>query len=158
MFAHFCTKKCINSAKNTYNGHTMIEKLACLTYTESNTREVGEEMKTQEDVRVTIRVDRDLKESAEALFARLGLNMSTALNIYLRKAVDESAIPFAVSEKRTNFGAGYSADDVSSAFSATVQKEIIQKRDKGFPVARYDADKRQAYLETADGKRVYVSE
>ena len=44
-------------------------------------------MQTQ-DVRVTIRVNRELKESAEALFEYLGLNMTNAVNIFLRKTVD----------------------------------------------------------------------
>ena len=52
-------------------------------------------MQTQ-DVRVTIRVNRELKESAEALFEYLGLNMSNAVNIFLRKAVDQRGIPFPV--------------------------------------------------------------
>jgi DNA-damage-inducible protein J len=52
-------------------------------------------MKSQ-DVRVTIRVDRKLKQEAEALFDYLGLNMSNAVNMFLRKAVDEKGIPFAV--------------------------------------------------------------
>ena len=114
-------------------------------------------MKVQDDVRVTIRVDKDLKRRADVLFDRLGLNMTTALNVFLRKAVSESAIPFAVSEKSTGFGTGYSAADISSAFSAAVQNDVAEKQMKGFPVARYDTDKRQAYLETPDGKREYVN-
>jgi len=50
-------------------------------------------------MRITIRVDKSLKESAEVLFEQLGMNMSTALNVFLRKAVDENAIPFHVSVK-----------------------------------------------------------
>ena len=110
------------------------------------------------DVRVTIRVDKDLKERAETLFDRLGMNMSTALNVFLRKAVDESAIPFPVSAaKETGFGTGYSTADITNAFSAEVRKETAENMRKGFPVARYDADKRQAYLESADGTREYVN-
>ena len=111
----------------------------------------------QDDVRVTIRVDRDLKESAEMLFDRLGLNMSTALNIFLRKAVDESAIPFAVSAKNNGFGAGYSADNITGAFRNTVQSDVAENQNKGFPTARYDAEKKQAYLENADGTREYIN-
>ncbi|MCL2707147.1 MAG: type II toxin-antitoxin system RelB/DinJ family antitoxin [Dehalococcoidia bacterium] len=53
------------------------------------------------DARVTIRVDKELKESAELLFDRLGMNMSTAFNVFLRKAVDEEAIPFTISVKNS---------------------------------------------------------
>jgi len=88
----------------------------------------------------------------------LGMNMSTALNVFLRKAVEESAIPFPVSAKSAGFGNGLSAGDVTNAFADAVKEEIAAKQRKGFPVARYDAEKRQAYLEFADGAREYVDE
>ena len=112
-------------------------------------------MKVQNDVRVTVRVDKNLKEHAEILFERLGMNMSTAMNVFLRKAVDESAIPFSVSVKKPDFGYGLSEKDIMDAFNDAVQDEIADKKLKGFPVARYDADKKQAYLENADGTREY---
>ena len=113
-------------------------------------------MKTQNDTRVTIRVDRDLKEQAEALFERMGLNMSTAFNVFLRKTVDESAIPFPVSVKPSGIGYGFSASDVSEAFTAAVRDDVSENKRKGFPVAKYDADKRLAYLEASDGTREYI--
>lgn len=114
-------------------------------------------MKTQSDVQITVRVDKNLKESAENLFNRLGMNMSTALNIFLRKAVNEDAIPFAVSAKRSGFGAGLSSEDVSTAFTAAVQREIAKNQQNGFPVAEYDRDTKQAYLKYADGRTEYVN-
>ncbi|MCL1917141.1 MAG: type II toxin-antitoxin system RelB/DinJ family antitoxin [Peptococcaceae bacterium] len=113
-------------------------------------------MRVQNDMRITIRVDKDLKERAESLFDRLGMNMSTALNVFLRKAVDESAIPFPISEKRTGFGAGHFSADITNAFQAAVQSEIAKNQRNGYPTARYDAIKKQAYLESADGTREYV--
>ena len=57
-------------------------------------------MKTkQNDVRVTVRVEKELKNKAEELFGKLGMNMSTALNVFLRKAVDENGIPFQIVAK-----------------------------------------------------------
>ena len=108
-------------------------------------------MKVQNDARVTIRVDRELKELAEALFERMGLNMSTAFNVFLRKTVDESAIPFPISVRTTGFGYGMSAREVTDAFTAAVHEDISEYVVKGHPVARYDVDKKQAYLEKADG-------
>ena len=110
-------------------------------------------MKAQNDVPVTIRVDKDVKERADILFARLGMDMNTALNVFLHKAVDESAI----SAKNVDIGSEYSADDITRAFTAVVQNEAYENRCKGFPIARYDADKQQAYLETADGTREYIN-
>ena len=114
-------------------------------------------MKTQTDVRVTMRVDKELKEQAEMLFDRLGMNMTTAFNVFLRKAVDEAAIPFPVSARVTGFGAGYSPADITGAFIGAVQDNIAANKQKGFPIAKYDPDQKKAYLETADGVRDYVN-
>jgi len=115
-------------------------------------------MRTQNnDVRVTIRVDKELKENAEVLFERMGMNMTTALNVFLRKTVDEAAIPFAISVKNTGFGHGYSADYITNSFNTAVDSKIAENQRKGLPVARYDKDKKQAYLELADGTREYVN-
>ena len=48
----------------------------------------------------TIRLDADLRQEAEQLFADLGLNLSTAMNIFLRKAVEVGGIPFEVCRSR----------------------------------------------------------
>ena len=42
-------------------------------------------MDVKNDVRVTIRVDRELKERAENLFNHLGMNMTTALNVFYER-------------------------------------------------------------------------
>lgn len=54
------------------------------------------------NVNVTIRVDAELKKQAETLFADLGLNFSTALNVFLRQAVREQQIPFHISKNVPN--------------------------------------------------------
>lgn len=113
-------------------------------------------MNVQNDVRITVRVDKDLKESADSLFERLGLNMSVAFNIFLRKAVNESAIPFPVSTNSKGFGNGLSADYITNIFNASVQNDIETSRQNGLPIARYDKIKKQAYLELPDGTREYV--
>lgn len=45
---------------------------------------------------INIRVDSDLKQSAEALFNDLGLNMSSAITMFLKSAVSHDGIPFEV--------------------------------------------------------------
>ena len=114
-------------------------------------------MNVQNDVRVTVRVDKNLKEHAEYLFERLGLNMSVAFNMFLRKAVNEDAIPFPVSTKSTGFGHGLSADYVTTAFNAAVANDVKSNQQKGLPIAGYDTEKKQAYLESIDGTREYIS-
>lgn len=46
---------------------------------------------------ISVRMERDLKEQAETLFAELGMNMTTAFNIFLRQSVREGKIPFEIS-------------------------------------------------------------
>ncbi len=43
---------------------------------------------------LNIRTDKEIKEQAEEIFAELGLNMTTAVNMFLRKTVRERGIPF----------------------------------------------------------------
>jgi len=43
---------------------------------------------------LTIRIDEDIKRDAEHLFSRIGLTMSSAINVFFRQAVREQAIPF----------------------------------------------------------------
>src|SRR5699024_593691 len=45
---------------------------------------------------INIRIDDNLKEKAEVLFAELGLNMSTAFNIFIRQSIRQGGIPFEI--------------------------------------------------------------
>ena len=45
---------------------------------------------------INIRVNTELKKSAELLFDDLGLNMSTAITMFLKSAVNHNGIPFEV--------------------------------------------------------------
>jgi DNA-damage-inducible protein J len=51
---------------------------------------------------VSFRIDSDLKDQADELFARLGLNITTAFNIFLRQSVREGRIPFDIALKTPN--------------------------------------------------------
>ncbi|MCL2006793.1 MAG: type II toxin-antitoxin system RelB/DinJ family antitoxin [Treponema sp.] len=43
---------------------------------------------------LTIRIDENIKQEAETLFSKIGLNMSSAINIFFRQAIREQCIPF----------------------------------------------------------------
>ena len=45
---------------------------------------------------VSFRIDTDLKNQADTLFSSLGLNMTTAFNMFLRQSIREGRIPFEV--------------------------------------------------------------
>jgi addiction module RelB/DinJ family antitoxin len=45
-------------------------------------------------VNINIRTDSDIKQKAQKLFERLGLDMTTAVNIFLRQAINKDTLPF----------------------------------------------------------------
>ena len=45
---------------------------------------------------LNIRTDKEIKEQAEVIFSELGLNMTTAINMFLRTAIRENGIPFSL--------------------------------------------------------------
>lgn len=45
---------------------------------------------------LNIRTDKDIKDQAEQIFNELGLNMTTAINMFLRTTIREHGIPFSL--------------------------------------------------------------
>ena len=43
---------------------------------------------------LTIRLDSDLKKDCEALYAELGMSLSTAINVFLRQSLRKGGLPF----------------------------------------------------------------
>lgn len=43
---------------------------------------------------LNIRTDKNVKAAAERVFEELGMNMSTAVNVFLRQSIRENGIPF----------------------------------------------------------------
>lgn len=51
---------------------------------------------------LNIRIDKDIKEQAEVIFAELELNMTTAINMFLRATIRENGIPFSLKFEMPN--------------------------------------------------------
>ena len=51
---------------------------------------------------ISIRMDSDLKAAAEALYSELGMNLSTAFNIFVRQSLREGGIPFMITTEIPN--------------------------------------------------------
>ena len=51
---------------------------------------------------INIRIDSELKREAESLFSDLGLNMSSAITMFLKSAVNCDGIPFEVKRSVPN--------------------------------------------------------
>ena len=61
--------------------HTLLEGVDCMAGTTTN---------------ISIRMDSELKNQADALFGALGMNLSTAFNIFVRQSLREGGIPFEI--------------------------------------------------------------
>lgn len=53
-------------------------------------------------VSTNISIDAEVKRQAQELFADLGMDLSTAINIYLKKALSVHGIPFDVTKEVPN--------------------------------------------------------
>ena len=51
---------------------------------------------------ISIRMDSELKKQADLLFEELGMNITTAFNIFVRQALREGKIPFDISINNPN--------------------------------------------------------
>lgn len=45
---------------------------------------------------INIRVESDVKKEAQDVFASMGLDMTTAINIFLRQTIRQRSIPFVI--------------------------------------------------------------
>ncbi len=61
---------------------------------------------------LNVRVDENLKKTADTLLNELGLNMSTAINIYLKQIVRENGIPFEIKLDKPNTETLHAMQDV----------------------------------------------
>ena len=71
---------------------------------------------------VNIRIDDGLKEKADSLFEELGLNMTTAVNMFVRQVVRQGGIPFDITIK---------TDPFFSESNMRVLRQSIKEADEG---------------------------
>lgn len=65
---------------------------------------------------LSFRTDKKVKKEADILFHKLGMNMSTALNMFLRQAIQQKKIPFEIglySPNQETMAALKEADEIS---------------------------------------------
>ena len=76
---------------------------------------------------LNIRIDEDLKRNAEILFSDLGLNMSSAITIFLKSAVDYRGIPFVI--RKSNQMVSVNDEELLA-----VSKKLIDKNKQAYEV------------------------
>lgn len=72
-------------------------------------------------------MDTELKAEADALFEQLGMNISTAFNIFVRQAVRDGGIPFKVSlrqPKKETIAAMLEAEKIAKDASIKGYKDL----------------------------------
>ena len=73
---------------------------------------------------INIRTDADVKAKAERIFEAFGLNMSTAINMFLRQTIRENGIPFSLKLDQPN--------DVTAAAIKEGRELAYDKSAKGY--------------------------
>ena len=63
---------------------------------------------------ISIRMDTKLKKQAEQLFSELGMNMTTAFNVFVRQSVRQGGIPFEIKLDIPNAKTIAAMDDVNN--------------------------------------------
>ncbi|MBQ4480407.1 MAG: type II toxin-antitoxin system RelB/DinJ family antitoxin [Victivallales bacterium] len=69
---------------------------------------------------ISIRMDLDLKRDAETLFANLGMNLSTAFNVFLRQSLRVQGLPFPV---KMNFSSSLDTNSPSEGDKSAEREE-----------------------------------
>ncbi|MBQ4253555.1 MAG: type II toxin-antitoxin system RelB/DinJ family antitoxin [Erysipelotrichaceae bacterium] len=94
---------------------------------------------------INIRTDSNLKKKAELIFSSLGLNMSSAVNMFLKAVVRENGIPFELKMDRSA-----SAEILAEAASEPAKKSTASRKPEAGkqtvkkPAARKPAAKKEA--------------
>lgn len=74
---------------------------------------------------INIRTDSELKARAQSVLTDLGLDMSTAINVFLRQVVHRQAIPFEISKlnaKQAKLGGWEGKVFVSADFNEPMEE------------------------------------
>ncbi len=72
-------------------------------------------------INVNIRMDEELKKQAEQLYAELGMNMTTAINVFVRQCINYGGIPFEIIRR----------DDFFSDYNQQILKKSISQLEAG---------------------------
>ncbi len=105
---------------------------------------------------INIRTDKELKENCEKLFESLGLNMSTAINIFLRQSLRVGGLPFEVKlDAPEPFKSSPSGKDIKKLISASnMIAETEQLRI--YDISLDDIPFRIAFTKRSATKRIVV--
>ena len=64
---------------------------------------------------IQVRIDEGLKEKAMQIYEKLGLDLSTAIRIFLMKSVTEGGVPFEMKLSKTDIDAIIALENIRTA-------------------------------------------
>ena len=87
---------------------------------------------------VNVRVDENIKRDVETLFEGLGMNISTAVNVFFRQALEEQALPFQPKRKQHKTLRQRMEEHYRKDFDAILKENPykFEEWDTGEPVGR----------------------
>lgn len=71
-------------------------------------------MALKTDMTMTIRTSKDVKQQAQEIFSKLGIDMSTAINVFLRQAIRYQGFPFDVTLETPNAATRAVLEDIAN--------------------------------------------
>jgi DNA-damage-inducible protein J len=83
-----------------------------------------EVIRMSETINVTVRLDRDIKERAETMFNDFGMNLSTAVNIFVRQSLRQGKIPFEIADPYYN---GKTMERLQKSIAEFAAGKVIEK-------------------------------
>jgi len=86
-----------------------------------------------ETTNLSIRIDRDLKDEADQIFNALGMNLTTAITVFVRQAVRQKKIPFEIALNTDNDISGITMQEAMIASERIWQNSIQNGTDKMTP-------------------------
>lgn len=98
---------------------------------------------------LNIKIDRNLKSEADRLFNDMGMNLTTAVNVFIRQAVLERAIPFKIYRDYVNAEKAVSVEQRQAAMQEI--RELLSGVDgDSINLEQMRAQRRAAKYERAD--------
>jgi DNA-damage-inducible protein J len=83
-----------------------------------------------ETTNLSIRIDRSLKDEADMVFNALGMNLTTAIIVFVRQAVRQKKIPFEISLDTSSSGHNVSMPEAIAASERIWQASVQNGTDK----------------------------
>jgi len=99
-----------------------------------------------ETTNLNIKIDRELKIKADRLFNEMGMNLTTAVNVFVKQAVFERAIPFRIQRDIKKMETAASIEQRRAAMQE-IRDMLSSVNGSGIDMAKMKAERRAAKFE-----------